>query len=383
MDKSDVEKLLSIHGETCVSIFIPTERAGQHVLEEKNKIHLKSKLKEVEKELEQKKTSKEVISKITEPIKQLIDDTQFWRHQSDGLAVFSSKDFFKYYTLPVNFMTHTYVSNEFYIKPLVPMLNDDERFYILALQLQDVTLYEATRYSIGKVEVDDLVPSRLEERVGFDYKEKHLSFRSQNAGGEKTIFHGHGGGGGETRKDEIKRYFRAIDKGLETVLTGDKAPLVVATQDYLFPLYKEANNYNHLYESVLAGNPSEGDIFDLHAKALQHIEDLLRQKRSDKTDVFNKYNNTEKASSSITDILPAVQQGKVDTLFIENQSEIWGHYNKNTMKTTIHDEQQADNYSLLNWAAKEVLSQGGHVFLTPQAQMPNTNSKVNALYRFS
>lgn len=383
LNKSDIKNLLSIHGEPCVSIFIPTERAGQNVLNEKNKLHLKSQLKEVEKGLVNQKASKDVISKISDPIQKLIDDTNFWRHQSDGLAVFASENFFKIFTLPVNFEAYHYVSNEFYIKPLVPMLNDDERFYILALQLQEVTLYEATRYTIGEVEVEDLIPSRLEERVGFDYKEKHLSFRSQNSGGEKTIFHGHGGGGGDERKDEITRYFRAIDKGLESVLTGDKAPLIVATQDYLFPLYKDANNYNNLYEEVLPGNPSEGDLFDLHEKALRLIEPLLRKKRNDKAEAFNKHNKTEKTGTSITDILPAIQQGKVDTLFLENQNDIWGHYNKNNMKTILHDKQQADNYSLMNWAAKEVLSQGGHVFLTPKAQMPDTSSKVNALYRFS
>lgn len=383
MNKSIIKDLLSIHGESCVSIFIPTERAGQNVLNEKYKIHLKSQLKEVEKQLVNQKTSKEVIDKISDPIQKLIDDTSFWRHQSDGLAVFVSEDFFKTFTLPVNFDAYHYVSNEFYIKPLIPMLNDDERFYILALQLQDVALYEATRYTIGKVEVEDLIPSRLEERVGFDYKERHLSFRTQNSGGDKAVFHGHGGGGGEERKDEITRYFRAIDKGLESILTGDKAPLIVATQDYLFSLYKDANNYNNLYEEVLSGNPSEGDLFDLHEKALKLIEPFLKKKRNEKVEAFNKYNKTEKTGTSIMEILPAIQQGKVDTLFLENQNDIWGHYNKNNMETRLHDEQRADNYSLMNWAAKEVLSQGGRVFLTPKAQMPNKNSKVNALYRFS
>lgn len=383
ISEKDLEKLISVQDKTCISIFIPTERAGKDVLEEKNRTHLKSLWKEIGKELEEKGISEEKIDKIGKPIQALIDDKSFWRHQSDGLAIFATENFFEKFTLPVNFETHTYVSKEFYIKPLVPMFSGDERFYLLALQLENVELYEATRYSIGKVEVEDLIPSQLEERVGFDYKEKHLDFRTQNSGGEKAIFHGHGSDGEEVRKEEINRYFRAIDKGLDTVLHNDHAPLVVATQDYLFPIYEKVNTYNHLFDKVISGNPSDTDMFGLHQKALQAIEPLLQKTKRDKIKKFDELNNTDKTGTSNTDILPAVQQGKVDTLFLENRSEIWGTYNNENMKTSIQDEQKTNNYSLMNWAAKEVLRQGGNVFLMPEAQMPNKDSKMNALYRFN
>lgn len=381
--EKDLEKLMNVKEKPCVSIFIPTERAGKEVLEEKNRTHLKSLWKEVTLKLEQQAVSKEKIDAIGEPVIKLIEDKSFWRHQSDGLAIFAAEDFFQKFTLPVNFETHTYVSKEFYIKPLVPMFSGDERFYLLALQLEDVALYEATTYSIGKVVVEDLIPSQLEERVGFDYKQKHLDFRSQNAGGEKTIFHGHGSDGEEVRKEEINRYFRAIDKGLDAVLHKDKAPLVVATQDYLFPIYKQANTYNHLFDKVISGNPSDTDMFGLHEKAVKTLEPLLEKTRREKKEKFAELNNTDKTGSSVTDILPAVQQGKVDTLFLENQTEIWGTYNSENMKTSIQEKQESNNYSLMNWAAKEVLKQGGNVFLMPRAQMPSKESKMNALYRFN
>ncbi|SHG41809.1 hypothetical protein SAMN05444483_11188 [Salegentibacter echinorum] len=381
--EKDLEKLMNVQGKPCVSIFIPTERAGKDVLEEKNRTHLKSLWKEVAEKLEEQGVSEEKIETIGAPILKLMEDKSFWRHQSDGLAIFAAEDLFQKFTLPVNFETHTYVSKEFYIKPLVPMFSGDERFYLLALQLEDVALYEATTYSIGKVEVDDLTPSRLEERVGFDYKQKHLEFRTQNAGGDKAVFHGHGSGNEEERKEEILKYFRAVDKGLDTVLHNDNAPLVVATQDYLFPIYEQANSYNHLFDKVISGNPSDTDMLGLHEKAVKTLEPLLEKTRREKKEKFAELNNTEKTGSSVTDILPAIQQGKVDTLFLENQTEIWGTYNSDNMNTSIQDEQDTNNYSLMNWAVKEVLKQGGNVFLIPRAQMPSKESKMNALYRFN
>jgi hypothetical protein len=158
---------------------------------------------------------------------------------------------------------------------------------------------------------------------------------------------------------------------------------VVATQDYLFPIYKKVNTYKHLFEKVIPGNPSDSDIFGLHEKALQILEPVMEKTKRTKMKKFNELNNTEKTGVSISDILPAVQQGKVDTLFLQNRSEVWGTYNKDNMAVNIEDNQQDGNYSLMNWATKEVLKQGGNVFLIPEAQMPDKNSKMNALYRFN
>lgn len=382
INDKDLEKLMNVQDKTCVSIFIPTQRAGKEVLEEKNKTHLKSLWKEVGTQLKEKGVSEEKITKIGKPIEALLSDKSFWRHQSDGLAIFAAEDFFEKYTLPVNFEAHTYIAEEFYIKPIVPILSGDASFNLLSLQVEEVKLYEATKFSIGSVEIDDLVPSRLEDRVGYDYEEKTLQQKSGSSSMGQKNMHGHAGSDRE-RKDEILRFFSAVDKGLNKYLQKEKLPLVVACQDYLFPIYKEANTYQNFYEEVVPGNPSDSDMFGLHEKALQILEPVMEKTKREKMKKFDELNNTDNTGASVTDILPAVQQGKVDTLFLENRSEIWGTYNEDNMNVTIHDDQQNGNYSLMNWAAKEVLRQGGNVFLIPEAQMPDKNSKMNALYRFN
>ncbi|MBZ9729244.1 hypothetical protein LB467_06055 [Salegentibacter sp. JZCK2] len=381
INEKKFEKLTSIKDKTCVSIFIPTERAGKDVLEEKNKTHLKSLWQQVENKLQEKKVSEEKIKEIGKPIENLINDKSFWRHQSDGLAIFASEGFFEKYTLPVNFEAHTYISKEFYIKPLVPILSGDGRFNLLSLQVEEVKLYEATKYSVAAVEIDDLVPSQLEDRVGYDYEEKTLQQKSGASSMGQQNMHGHAGADRE-RKNEILRFFNAVDKGLNEYLQKEKLPLIVACQDYLFPIYQEANTYQNFYDKLVPGNPSDTDMFGLHEKAVEIFEPELEKTKREKMKKFDELNNTDNTGTSVTDILPAVQQGKVDTLFLENRSEIWGTYNEDNMNVTIHDNQHDGNYSLMNWAAKEVLRQGGNVFLISQAQMPDTNSEMNALYRF-
>ncbi|PTX42966.1 hypothetical protein C8P64_1489 [Christiangramia gaetbulicola] len=381
INEQEFKKLANVKNDTCVSIFIPTQRAGKEVLEEKNKKHLHSEWVQIRKKLKEDNVEENTIEKIGKPIESLLENRNFWRHQSDGLAIFASPDFFESYTLPVNFEAYHYISNEFYVKPLVPAMTGDGKFNILAIQLEKVSLFEASRYSIAPVEIEDLTPSRLEERVGFDFKEKALQFRTQGEGGEKTQFHGHGGSERD-EKTEIKQFFRAVDQGLKDYLTKEKLPLVVYCQDYLFSIYKDANTYNHLMDQVIPGNPNDTDLLGIHQKALEVVEPYLNENRDKKIEKYKEQSQTENTTSAVSDIISAVYQGKVDTLFIENRAEIWGDYHEDEMKVEFSDDNTNGSISLLNLAAKKTIEMGGKVYLVEHEFMPQKKSKMNALLRF-
>lgn len=381
INEKEFKNLASHQDKVCISIFIPTQRAGKEVLEEKNKKHLHSQWSEIRKKLKEEGTDETVIDQLGKPIEELIEDRDFWRHQSDGLAVYSAPDFFETFTLPVKFEAYHYISHEFYIKPLVPALSGDGKFNILCLQLGDVSFYEATRYSITPVTIDDLTPTRLEERVGYDYKERALQFRTQGEGGDKTQFHGHGASERDD-KEEAKQFFRAVDQGLKPYLQKENLPLVVFCQDYLFPIYKEANTYNYLVDQVVNGNPNDTDLMGIHDRSLKVIEPRLNNTRNEKLDRYKNLSNTENTSSAISDIIAAVHQGKVDTLFIENRAELWGEYNEDNMKVEFAEQHENGNISLLNLAAKKTIAMGGNVFLIEHEFMPQKESKMNALFRY-
>lgn len=376
----ELKKLTEHTNEVCVSIFIATSRAGKEVLEQQDRTRLKGKWDECKRELENKGVADEKIKKIDKPIQDLLNDSGFWRHQSDGLAIFASDTFFEKYTLPINFEEYVYCSKEFYLKPLAPVLSGDGKFFILSLQLKEVKFYEATRYSIGEIEIDEITPSNLRDRVGYDYEEKHLQWRSQQGGGN-AIFHGQGAGGRD-HKDEIFKFYKAIDDGLNKLLNKEKAPLVIFCQDYMFPIYKEANTYNHLFDTPIHGNPNDVDLLGLHRRAVETVQPHLNEEEKKK---IKKYDDTllSEKSATVHDIIPAAFEGKIDVLFLENKKEIWGTYNEKTMKVKVEDEQTSKNTSLMNLAAVKVLENRGSVYLIEAESMPEKESKMNALLRYS
>lgn len=381
LTKEEFQDLAKFDSNPCISIFIPTERAGKEVLNEKDRIHLKSQWKKAYEKLKDMGLSQDKIDKIGKPVVDLIEDNNFWRHQSDGLAIFAADGYFKHYTLPVYFEAFTYVSDHFYLKPLVPMFSGNGRFYLLALQMDRVQLYEGNQYSVGEVYVEDLTPSQLEDRVGYDYEEKTLQHATQNTRTGTTEVHGHGAAERD-RKNEYLRFFQAVDKGVFRVIREEKVPLVVACQDYLFPIYQEANSYPNLYPKCVPGNPQDYEnMLDLHSAALEVLKPYFDKEKDEKVKAFQEM-NPSRTSSMVSEILPAIYQGKVDTLFLQNREDIWGKYNEPMASVEVEDGPNSGNVSLMNLAAIKVIEQGGQVYLIDDQFMPDKSSKMNAVFRY-
>ncbi|WP_235923500.1 baeRF7 domain-containing protein [Psychroflexus aurantiacus] len=382
--KNEVLKLASDHESPCVSIFIPTHRAGKETLEGHDEIKLKTQLKKVKAKLENLGLSDKEIEEFVEPVNKLVDDSDFWRHQSDGLALFISKNNFKKYTVPVHFEEFNYVSDEFYLKPLMPLFNGNGLFYVLTLKADEVKFYEGTRHTMTEVITPEEVPSRLEDVVGYDYEQKNLQFRSGQQGDNKAgMYHGAGEGNAEAL-NEMKRYFRAVNDGIMEMLHEDQnPPLVVCCQDFQFPVYKEVNSYNNLYEEHVSGNPEDKNIHQLHDEAWDLLQPYFNKTREEKLKLYNEYIGTGKASADVNMIIKAAIEGKIDTLFVQNGAELFGEYDSSTQKANVQKELTDSNVSLLNLIAIKVFEKGGSIYILEKEEMPDENHKtVNAVYRY-
>jgi hypothetical protein len=113
INKKDIARLSKVEDALCVSIFIPTHRAGEAVRKNADAILLKNQWKEVTDKLRKEGLTPSEIEQLGQPILELIDNTEFWSHQSDGLALFLTKNRLEKFTLPIAFEAFHYVSNEF------------------------------------------------------------------------------------------------------------------------------------------------------------------------------------------------------------------------------------------------------------------------------
>jgi len=80
---------LDSHSDWCVSLFMPTHRAGRET--EQDPIRFKNLLREAEERLMGKGLRSPEVQEIVKRPQLLLQDQGFWQRQSDGLAVFFPK----------------------------------------------------------------------------------------------------------------------------------------------------------------------------------------------------------------------------------------------------------------------------------------------------
>ncbi len=374
--------LANIQDSICVSIYFPTHKSGKEVLNKEDEIHFKNELKILKNELLKRGMKERAVEKFLKKAKDLQHDSAFWRNQSEGLAVFIADDFLQYHKLPFSVASHQYISQGFYLRPLLPALSGNGQFYLLGLNLHHITFYEGNREGLREIYVEDLTPQRLEEVLGYDYKQKFFQFRSQHQAHGAATFHGHGEWKGEIKKAEILRFFREIDHKLHTLIKGKNIPLVVVGLDYLAAIYQKVNTYPHLLPNFIDLNPETVAPAALHKKVWNELYLHFYKERQEKEALLTQLHDTARTSFQIQDILPAAYEGRVDTLFLQQNGEVWGYYNPTTKAISIQEKPTIANTSLLNLVATVVIQNGGKVYVQADETMPLPYSEVNALYRY-
>ncbi len=357
--------------EPCVSIFLPTHRLGAEVRQ--GAIRLKNQIRQVEEQLQAQKLRTAEIREFLAPIQKLCENSGFWQYQSDGLAIFRSRDHFYYYRLPMHVDDLLVVTDRFHVKPLLRLFTEDGRYYLLSLSKNEIRFLECTRYGARIVDLPPATPRSLEQVLELAGVEKQ---RRGHAG----LAHGHGGGS-EDDKQDLRQFFRMVDKGVHEVLRDDHAPLVLAGVEYLFPLYREVNTYGHLMEHGITGNPDGRRAEDLQSNAWAVVEPHFRKARADAAQRFEHHASSARSSQDVREVVPAACQGRVDQLFVAVGRQIWGRCDQETHTVTIHDEKAPGDRDLLNFTAIQALLQGGAVYAVAPGEVPG-GGLVAAVFRY-
>jgi len=380
LTRDEVRLLLQQSPGPCVSIFLPTHRAGAEI--QQDPIRLKNLLGEAETKLSGGGLRHAQAQAILEPARKLLNDTFFWHYQSDGLALFLSSDLFRYHRVPLEFTELVVVTHRFHIKPLLRLFTGDGMFYVLALSQNEIRLLQGTRHRVDEVELEH-VPASLRDALKYDDPEKQLQFHTPapvGRGRRAAIFHGHGAGVDDA-KDKILRYFRQINGGVQELLKDEQAPLVLAGVDYLFPIYKEANTYRHLMSEGIPGNPEALRPAELHERAWSIVKPYFRKVQDEAAARYRRLAGSGQASHDLETILSASYQGRVDELFVAVGVQKWGTFDPNLSAAQFHAKSEPGDEDLLDLATLQTLLNGGAVFALEPEMMPD-EAPLAAIFRY-
>ena len=378
----DLETLLAERDGPCVSLYLPTHRTGREM--QQDPIRLKNLLRQAEHELEGVAIRGTDAAHLLKPARDLLPETSFWEHASDGLAVFLAPGFARMFRLPVSFQEKCVVSGAFHVKSLLPLLSGDGQFYVLALSQKHVRLLQGSRFSVGELEPDGM-PRSLKEALWIDDPERVLQYHSGTPGGggrRDSVYHGQGGAS-DVEKTNLLRYFRLVDDGLVEFLHGERAPVVLAGVEHYFPIYREASRYPKLVEEGVKGSPDDLSAAELHDRAWALVEPIFCSAEEKASARYAEQAGKGGTSETLANILPAAHHGRVETLFVALGEQRWGAFIPDGAGSVIlHDAYEQGDRDLLDVAAAATLKTGGRVYALPRARLPTTDSALAAIYRY-
>jgi hypothetical protein len=362
-----------------ISIYIPTYRANHN---QEDQLRYKNALKEAHQQLEKRGMTEEDAKHYLRDAYELLEQPRFWSQLSDGFAAYIGPDFFHYETLPVTFDEFVYVGERFHLSPVLPVLNGNHRFFLLALSQNEVRFFEGNQYSITPVIIKDLVPESMASIFEMSDVKEHLQHHSAGQDGSgNAIYHGQGQGE-DDRSEDIKKYLKEINDGLMKMLHDEKPPMIVACVDSLLPLYKEVNDYKYLVDDNVSGNPEQDDPVLLHEKAWEKMKHIFNEEMEEDKKRFQAAMANDRAAASLPDIVSAANYKKVETLFLRKGAHLFGHFDSKNNKTTIHESYELNDRDLLDLAAVQTHLNGGKVYLLSHDELPVPTAEANAIYRF-
>ncbi|MBI4495418.1 MAG: hypothetical protein HY697_00640 [Deltaproteobacteria bacterium] len=382
MDDLQGEELRNLMEETakpCASFYLPTRPAGNET--QQNPIRLKNLLRQGEDKLLSLGFRVPQTKKFLGPVQRLLLDGAFWRCQREGLAIFLSSEIFRFYRLPAEVPELVVIEDRFYLKPLLPLLSDEGRFFILALSQNQVRLLEGSRHRADEIDLRN-VPQSLVAALQFDGFERCQQYHtraSRGRGKGSAIFHGQADP--EDCKDQVLRFFRQIDHGLHELLRGKRAPLVLAGVDYLFPIYRESNTYPYLVEKGIPGNPEGLSPEELHGQAWPIVQLFFQADRDRAWAQYRQLAGTGRTSCDIEEIAPASYFGRVEALFIAPERRMWGIFDRVAPACRLHDQPEPGDKDLLDFSAIQTFLNGGMVYALQGERIPQNNSAA-AVFRF-
>jgi len=383
LKQEDLLRLIKIVDEWCVSLYMPTHKVGT---DQQDSILFKKLVAEAEEELLEYGFRRPEVLTGMRYAQNLLLDPDFWRHQSDGLAVFLSPHLSQAFRLPSQFEELTVIGKKFHLKPLLPTLNEGGQFYILAISLNEVRLFLATKYTVSEVELVE-VPTSLQEALFMDDPERHLSLHTSTnnpgaPGRRPAIFHGQGAQSDEKKKN-ILRYFQYVDESLRVIIGDTSLPMLLAGVDYLLPIYHEANTYTYILKSSLEGNPDDLGAKDLHQRAWKLLEPLFGKNQRKAREQFARLHGQKSklATNDLGTIVKAAHTGAVDTLFVPLDVQHWGRFEPQDNQVVLNEEPSIENEDLFDFAAIHTILNSGQVFAVKAEALPE-NSDLAAILRY-
>lgn len=372
----DLARLHALAAWPCVptvSIFMPVHAPGPE--QAQDPIRLRNLVHEARRQLAVD-VDEGHAQAVLDQVEALATSAALRKHANGSIAIFANHTDLVHFFVAEQIAERVIVNGHCYLKPLLPLVDGDGRFYLLELSQHGIKLHLGTRHALAPV-----VLSNVTEGVDVLRHEPERGTQVRTMGGG-----GHGApkyfnaSEHEDGKDLIRKYFRQVDAAICSLLHAERAPLVTAGVEYLLPLYWEVSGYAHLIQAGIPHGPwAPGNT--LHDRAWSIVSPHFSKASDEAKARFQQLRNTIRTSTDLMEVLRALHQGRVQDLFVSTDAERWGIHDPLTGRIREHASRQPQDEEMLNAALIQGLATRAHVQALPPSLMP-AGASIAAVFRY-
>jgi hypothetical protein len=364
------------------SIFMPTHIRGAQIRQ--GPIRLLNLLTEVYDELTAIGLREAEAEAFIAPAQSLIDDYEFWQHQDQGLALFLDSEGLQQFRVPLPLTEQIVVGPGFHLRPLLPLLVADGRFYILTATAERVRLYTASRFSIAEVHDADLPVNRDADRSEPDYQHASPATRPRAGFAGTGKVWAEGDRPRKWNESRLADFARHTALAVGRRLAAHPQPLIIVADAKTAGQFKKVsgiNAFGPLLAGVIPADPESMTPQQLHGAACTLMQEHLDGPRADAEEHLDTLlgRHDPRATDVIGEVVRAAYQGRVETIFLPEDETIWGRYEQDIDQIVTGSEIQQDD--LLEAAAVQTLHHGGAVHLLPKTY-PTEPQTAAAVLRY-
>jgi hypothetical protein len=375
--RSDLDELVAIEANPSVSIYFPTHIAGREIRQDPTR--LKNLLSSAAERLasHRRKTETEA---LLAPAAALVADSDFWRHQEQGLAVFLAPGFSRVRRLPIAIPEKMALGSPFFIKPLLPLLDDAGAFWLLTISAKHTGLYQGSRWNFAEVNEIELPQGVGEIRGMTEYEETQYA---SPVGRRGRLAHAQSLGEtpDEVRKTELIELLRRIAAAFEPYLKRLPAPVILAAHPQIRGHFRGLAGWKEIQPDGISENPHALSPDELRQRAVALVEDRMKKERTVALDRLSALLGTGKATINPEEVVKAARYARVDNLFLAGDGELWGRFDEAEDRIIAHGSAVEGDIDLFNYAAVMALRHKGSVTLVEPTALPRSG-RIAAILRY-
>lgn len=352
---------------TKLSIFLSTHPASSGPTLTEDTIRFKNSIQSVK---SHKKYDERELGKVVEKLELLLDDLDFWKHRTLGVAVFADTDSYETVDLNYDIPDIQYVQDTFVVSPLVLMLSLGTGYYVLDINHTKPRLVHFTSHSY-EVVATKTMPGSYEDTVGREEYQNQLQHQSISG----NVFHGHDEAA--AIDNDTQRYYKLIAKSVDEYLAGNNQPLILAGTEDRIGHMRSILGYPNIADETAVGNYqdlNEQELQDVFTTVIERVNAANRGK------LVAKVRATPLSNLALgpTEIELANTEGRVETLFLPS-------FKRTTDNVRGGDDayivlQLPEDISAIESLVRGTLSQGGNVVAVEQGSFDNDDPR--AICRF-